>query len=369
MQSKELDDIIARIIFDVASDEDIKTYNGWCRSLQRNTENPPGFSAIQPRIHQLILNNINHTAKLRSVSWYRIAVAASLLLLVSIGGYFLKKHTSVRNAPFAYDIKPGGNKAVLLLANGRQIDLTTAKIGAVMLQQGAKVVKKTDGQVVYDIGLKNEKINELEYNTIKTPVGGQFEVNLADGTKIWLNSLSSIKYPVKFTGTERKVELTGEAYFEVAPNKAKPFKVISPGQTIKVLGTHFNVNTYSDESAAKTTLLEGSIKISNYNSYKIISPGQQATVQNGITIKYANTEEAVAWKNGYFRFNGEKIQTIMRQLSKWYDIEVAYSGTKTNEEFYATISKYRNISEVLSMLQNTKGVHFKIEGRRVTVMQ
>jgi ferric-dicitrate binding protein FerR (iron transport regulator) len=165
------------------------------------------------------------------------------------------------------------------------------------------------------------------------------------------------------------VAITGEVYFEVAHNPAKPFRVATGSQTVEVLGTHFNINAYTDEAAMKTTLLEGSVKVLNAGQSALLKPGQQSLVDgNKIqVIDHANTEEAIAWKNGYFRFNNEKIRSIMLKLSRWYDIDVEYEGETSDEGYYGTISRYKNISEVLEMLQQTKGVHFKIKGRRVTV--
>ena len=185
-----------------------------------------------------------------------------------------------------------------------------------------------------------------------------------------LNAASSLKYPTSFTGSERRVELAGEGYFEVAHNKLKPFKVISNGQEIEVLGTHFNVNAYTDEFGIKTTLLEGSVKISAAGLYTLIRPGQQALFANHrLSVGDADIKETIAWKDGYFDFKNESIESIMRKLSRWYDIDVQYDGKVTGEGFYGEISRFKNISEVLSMLEQTELVHFKIEGRRVTVIR
>jgi ferric-dicitrate binding protein FerR (iron transport regulator) len=207
-------------------------------------------------------------------------------------------------------------------------------------------------------------------------MAGTYQLTLSDGSKVWLNAATSMRYPENFAGNERKVELLyGEAYFEVAHDAKMPFKVMGAGQTIEDIGTQFNINAYENESDIKTTLLEGGIKVYNNNGSAILTPGQQAKVKNGmprskiIVISAANTEEAVAWKNGYFRFNNEKIGSIMRQLSRWYNIDVSYEGKITDEGFYGRISRYKNISDVLKMLEDTRSVHFKVEGRRVTVIQ
>ncbi len=188
---------------------------------------------------------------------------------------------------------------------------------------------------------------------------------------VWLNAASSLKFPVKFAGKERVVELTGEAYFEVAPEAGKPFIVETVNEKVLVLGTHFNINAYSDEPVAVTTLLEGSIKVQSTQTGKasILKPGQQSLLDaSQFTIQAANLEEAVAWKNGYFRFNDERIADIMKKLERWYNIEVIYEGKPSEELFNGKISRFKDISQVLRMLEKTEGIHFKIQGRRVTVM-
>jgi transmembrane sensor len=369
MDDKALAGIIERIANNTASDEDVAIYNAWCQSFQERGEAIPDFEEIQRRMLLKIDQRIDEAPK-RIYPFYRIAAAASILLFLSIGGYFLfhKQQTQQTAQNQSQDIAPGGNKAYLTLANGKKISLTDAANGALAKQAGVQISKRAGGQLVYQATASTEGTG-TEYNTAETPKGGQYEVNLADGTRVWLNAASSLKYPTQFKGKDRTVELTGEAYFEVAHNQSKPFRVKSNGQTVEVLGTHFDINAYADEAATKTTLLEGSVRVAS-STTEILKPGQQAILQDDhLTVSPANTEEAVAWKNGYFRFNDEKIESIMRQLSRWYDIEVQYSGQPSGIGFYAKSSRFKNISEVLHMLEQTKGVHFKIEGRRVTVMQ
>ncbi|WP_158995635.1 FecR family protein [Mucilaginibacter sp. L196] len=302
----------------------------------------------------------------------RIAAAASILLFLSVGGYFIwHKQPQQQTAQNQInDIAPGSNKAVLTLANGKQIILTGAKNGKLANESNTAINKTANGQVTY-VGLSNNSA-AIAYNTMTTPRGGQYTLTLSDGTKVILNAASSLRYPASFTGNDRKVELTGEAYFEVAHNAAKPFKVTSNGQTVEVLGTHFNINSYTDEQIIKTTLLEGSVKVTQNASgiSKMLKPGQQSLLSGGrLAVADANIEEAVAWKNGYFRFNDENIESIMRKLSRWYNIDVQYEGRTSDEGFYGKISRFKNISGVLKMLEQTKSVHFKVEGRRVTVLQ
>jgi transmembrane sensor len=225
------------------------------------------------------------------------------------------------------DISPGGNIATLTLADGRKISLTDAKNGQLAEQSGIKISKTADGQLVYNITNAENSSLSLSYNTIETPPGGQYQVILPDGSKVWLNSASSLRYPVRFTGNERKVEISGEAYFEVAHNSKMPFRVINSNQIVEVLGTHFNIMAYPDESSTNTTLLEGSVRIIKENKSKIISPGQQTRVKNGdIDVASVDVTQVTAWKEGYFMFKNEDIQSIMRQISRWYNLEVKYQG-------------------------------------------
>ena len=314
--------------------------------------------------------------------WPAMAAAAIIVITLSAGLFFYlykpaNNQQLVKKAQPVNNIVPGGNKATLTLADGSTIILNDAANGKMAKQCGIEITKTADGQLVYS--LSNSKLqtpnSQLIYNVIETPKGGQYQVNFPDGTRVWLNAGSSLRYPVIFAGNERKVELTGEAYFEVAKNKKLPFKVVSHTQTIEVLGTHFNVNSYKDEAGTKTTLLEGSVRVAslNQNDAVVLKPGQQSQINSDtdseINIVEADAEEVTAWKNGYFRFNNEGIESIMRKVSRWYDVNIQYQGAVSNEEFNGTISRTKNISEVLEMLETTNAVHFKIEGRRITVMK
>ena len=305
--------------------------------------------------------------------WPRIAAAASIVLCLGTAWYFYQRtDTNPAVSHAKNNILPGGNKAYLTLADGQKIVLTNAKNGTLAQQPGVKITKTSDGELIYSITDLKPEIKEIKsYNTIETPVGGQYQVVLPDGTKVWLNAASSLKFPSTFARlVNRKVELRGEAYFEVTKNKQQPFIVKTIEQEVEVLGTHFNINTYKDEQGVKTTLLEGSVKIHNDVESKILKPGEQSTLTNQrFMVKTIDVEEAIAWKRGYFYFNNENIESIMRKLSRWYNIEVQYQGKITDEGFYGTVSRTRNISQVLDILEKTKGVHFKIEGRRVTVMK
>ncbi|MFA6945613.1 MAG: FecR family protein [Pedobacter sp.] len=313
--------------------------------------------------------------------WPRIISAAAIIIIISVGtlfylNYIKKLNTKHEISGVQNDISPGGNIATLTLADGRKISLTDAKNGQLAEQSGIKISKTADGQLVYTISDSDNSSQSLSYNIIETPAGGQYQVNLPDGSKVWLNSASSLRYPVRFTGNERRVEISGEAYFEVAHNKRMPFKVINSSQIVEVLGTHFNIMAYPDESSTKTTLLEGSVRIIKENKSKIITPGQQTRVKNGdIDVETVDVTQVTAWKDGYFMFKNEDIQSIMRQISRWYNLEVEYQGHFTEKVFGAKISRTRNVSEVLEILESTGSIHFKIipgdaqgKERRIIVM-
>lgn len=318
------------------------------------------------------------TAAIRPMrSYLKYAVAAVVLIVVSATLYFYinpgrtNQHISLTAQHQGNDVGPGGNKAVLILADGSEISLTDVENGQLASQSGITITKTKDGELVYEIA-KGKAAGAAEYNTISTPAGGQYQVNLPDGSKVWLNAMSSLKYPTVLNGTERKVTLSGEAYFEVAKNAAKPFIVSTnragKAQHVKVLGTHFNVNSYLNEEVTKTTLLEGSVKVVSGALAKTLKPGQQSILGSNLQVFDVDPTLATDWKNGNFYFNDENIESIMRKLSRWYDIDVVYSGNIPNINFGGEISRSKKLSEVLKVLETTRTIHFKIEGRRVTVM-
>ncbi|SDE41814.1 FecR family protein [Mucilaginibacter pineti] len=311
--------------------------------------------------------------------WARYVAAAVIVIAVGIGMYNYVTKPSGKTHPSTTAqniIVPGRNKAYLVLADGKRISLTDQKNGAIATQAGVQVLKTADGQLSYVIADQGHSAS-LVYNTIETPKGGQYEVVLPDGSKVWLNAVSSLRFPSSFAGlAARKVELKGEAYFEVAKsthsNLPVPFQVSTNKQEIQVLGTHFNVNSYADEEQTKTTLLEGSVRVQSADKQfaEVLKPGEQSLLSNNrLMVQRANIEEAVAWQNGNFSFYAEDISSIMRKLERWYNIEVDYKGQVTDERYYGSIARSKNITEVLKMLEKAQGVHFKIEGRRVTVMQ
>ena len=354
---------------------------------------------------------------------YGWVAAAVLIALLGTGVYWLfyrapqKQLALTQEQRFQNDVAPGKNAALLILAGGQKIVLDSSAKGAIS-RQGNTTIINTNGQLVYNESLK--KPEEILYNTLTTGRGNQYQLVLPDGSRVWLNAASSITYPASFTGGERKVSITGEAYFEIAKDEARPFIVQKKELSIQVLGTHFNVNTYDDEDAVKTTLLEGSVKVVNGNNSSVLRPGQQAIIvkdggevkakdaasgkskdavpskgngldpakskdvandQKSIKDKAAangqesikvlddpDIEEVMAWKNGVFRFKDATIESIMRQMARWYDVSVIYD-TKITQHFIADVHRDVPVSELLKLLELTDQVHFKIEGKKITVIR
>jgi hypothetical protein len=302
--------------------------------------------------------------------WTKYAVAASILLFISVGTYFFTRsghkvnHVAANNYS---NIKPGGNKATLTLGNGKTITLDDTTNGQIAQQAGVLISKNANGEIVYTAA---QSTDEVLQNTIATPKGGQYKVILPDGTNVWLNAASSLTYPTAFKGTERLVTLNGEGYFEVTKNKEMPFRVRSAGQTVEVLGTHFDIDAYADEAVVKTTLLEGSVKVSVQANSAMIVPGQQAQFAKGgagiIRLQKVDTDKEVAWKNGVFSFADEDIRTVMRQVSRWYDIDVVYEGKIPDEKFFGEISRSSNLADVFKILE-LNNMKFDVDGKTVTV--
>lgn len=330
----------------------------------------PKGNVLSETQSEAIFSNVQANTRKHKVWWRAMAAAASVLVLISAGFYgwlSMKGKTPAPVMAQQQDVKPGTNKAVLHLADGSVVTLDST--GNQVIVQGETTINQQNGQLHYNAN--NPNTTAVSFNTLTTPRGGQYSVTLPDGSKVWLNAASSLKFPTAFTGAERKVELTGEAYFEIAKNAKRPFKVTLEDNTIiEVLGTHFNVNAYKDEHAIATTLLEGSVRLTNGKERIAIKPGERALMQEGGTkfvIDRPDVERITAWKNGFFQFNGDNITIIMKQLSRWYDIEPVYAGNMKMKDYSGYISRNSNISEVLKMLELTNEIDFKVEGRKVTV--
>lgn len=313
----------------------------------------------------------------RRMSWRRYLVAAGLIGVAVVGTWLYVRSRqdaevgAVALVPVAShlknDVSPGGNKAVLTLSDGSSVVLDKVEKGAIANQGAARVMKLDDGKLAYNI--LTEKPTELAYNTLTTPAAGQFEVLLPDGSKVWLNNASSLRYPVAFTGKDREVELKGEAYFEIAPNSRQPFKVKVDDMLVDVLGTSFNISAYADESTIKTTLLTGAVRVLKGSAGTLLKPNEQVQLNEAgklSVLKDVDVDAEVAWKSGLFHFDRADIKTVMRVLARWYDLDVRYEGPVTSHEFGGYIERDLNLSQVLEILQKNQ-VHFDLDGRKLTV--
>lgn len=310
----------------------------------------------------------------------RIVFLSALLLLAGVSFFFIKKQATpppalAAAAPLKKDIAPGKTGAILTLADGSTIVLDSAKQGAVAKQSGTRIIKTASGALTYDV-TEHPATSEMAWNTITTPRGAQYQVVLPDGTLVWLNAATTLRYPVAFkAGDDRKVMLTGEAYFEVNSNAQTPFKVAlhahGSDAEVTVLGTRFNIMAYEDEAAVRTTLLEGAVLVSGSGNSKKLTPGQQAIFSsastNTIVVENTDTEIAVAWKKGFFRFDQRQLPAIMREISRWYDVNIAYEGKIPEIVFGGGIDKNLPLSRILSAL-GKYGVKFDTDGRKVTVL-
>jgi transmembrane sensor len=304
----------------------------------------------------------------RWISSYRFRIwgaAAAVVVLVAAGGYWRYIHPGQpEKATVAkYDVAPGGNRAVLTLSGGRKIVLDSTAADTV-LTEGADIVANADGRLAYNPG--SDSPVEVLYNTLTTPRGGQYQLTLADGTKVWLNAASSIKYPTTFNGKERAVTITGEAYLEVAHLEHQPFKVTVDGRTIEDLGTHFDINAYDDEPVQKVTLLEGAVKVVTH----ILAPGEQATidpVSGQVSVQRVETDQVVAWVKGKLSMDSLDVRAIMRQVSRWYDVDVVYEGAIPQGRFWGVIDRNVQLSSILDVMEEN-GIHIRLDGKKVIVL-
>lgn len=367
MEKTEEEKLIAKYLNGECSESERELVESWYDGFMPEPQTPLTDADWQEDIRSIIVTLENITRPVKHLGWQRILAAASVLLAFIIGGYvFLHQRSSVEQVAKIYrePIVPGGNKAILTLQNGNKMTLTGRHNGNIAMQGLTAVNKTGDGELVYSSAARTTAVT-VAYNTITTPRGGQYHVVLADGTNVWLNAASSLTYPVTFSGNDRTVSMSGEAYFEVSHNAQKPFHVKSSNQEIEVLGTHFNINSYDDEPGVKTTLLQGSIRI---NGKRTLVPGQQSSLtKTGIEVYNVDTEQVTAWKNNKFIFDHEDIGGIMRMVARWYDVEVVYAGTITDEKFGGSVPRFTSVTKVLDILQTAGRVHFKIEGRRITV--
>jgi len=387
MSQKEFDqhflEIITKFKNGEATTAEIREIDLWYENQASNSGYTDTMSSDERfEAKQKILQRINTSIHQESKTVIKInsykklktfAFAASLLFAIGVGLYFKlgEQSTDKKRMVAVNDIAPGNNKATLTLANGNKISLTNLSNGEIASQSGIRISKTDNGQLVYESVANAEASGKAEFNTIEVPAGGQWQVILPDRSRVWLNAMSTITYPLHFTGNERNVKISGEAYFEVAHNAKMPFKVQSKQQTVEVLGTHFNITAYADEQLIKTTLMEGSVKVYEGKCSKLLVPGEQAQVSAGmITVtKDIDVEDVLAWKNGYFKFD-ENLESIMSKVARWYNVEIVYEFKPDPGIVYAgKVSRVKNISSLLKIIEFDGDVHFKIDGRRVIVMK
>ena len=332
------------------------------------------YEKLDQSLQQILWTIDQQKGLVRSTGWrkWQWAAAAAVFGLLVLGTYFFTRTgvtpqpVIVQSVPVKDIPAPSLVRATLRLADGREVNLDNAENGSLAVQGQVHVIKTADGQITYQ-----GKGNETLYNTLINPRGSKVvTISLGDGTRVWLNAETSLRYPTAFTGKDRRVEITGEAYFEVAHDASRPFYVTKGDMEIKVLGTHFNVNTYEDGEPAKVTLLEGSVKVENGGKQTLLRPGQQARIDAGSMqlLNDIDLDEVMAWKNGKFQFGeNTSIETIMKQVGRWYNVEVEYKG-KVNQHFWGSVSRDVNVSQLLHKIESTGGVKFSLEGNKVLVM-
>ncbi len=380
-----------------ASEEEIAYFNNWLETLNAmqfqefiddyqkillmQTPNDDADINIWNDIEQKINRYERNKAFTKLIKLTGWIAAASIFLAVALSIVFLSKNDKnpmdsqqLTQKHIFKDINPGSNKAILKLADGSTIILGDNSHKMVVLQSSSFITTTKNGQLVYETKVNNSDAG-VTYNTIETPKGGQYKVILPDGTKVWLNASSSLKFPTVFKGRERRVEMSGEGYFEVAKDAIIPFIVSTEREVVKVLGTHFNINSYKEDKYSRTTLVEGKVKVSfpigdNLKEEQsiILKPGQQSVInENSMNVITTDIQETLAWKNGEFMFNNEDIEDAMIKIARWYDVEIVYPRPIKRTSIWGAVSRFKNISEVLKVLELTGSIHFKVEGRKVYV--
>lgn len=395
MNEKEALNLLSKYNSGTATAKEIKLLESWYSAeiLKQNlSEAEENFSHLKEEIWAGTLQRANLTAQEEPVAekkttrsikrWYQFAAAAAVLLIgVS---YFLNRQSQAQQSfsktlEIANQITAGKNMATLTLANGHRIILSDGLKGKLAEEAGAIITKTNDGELIYTIVSKPGKATASSsgYNTISTAAGENYQVILPDGSKIKLNSVSSLKYPVSFAAqADRRVELSGEAYFEVAKDKNHPFKVKTSSQEVEVLGTHFNICSYADHASTQTTLVEGSVKVSplNFADGKeraahtiLLKPGEQAVQKaNSITMVPADIEAAIAWKEGWFYFKSTNLYEVLSEAAKWYDLEIIYRGAVPTDRFTGKIPKNASLGKFIRLLQ-LSDIKFNIEGRKMII--
>jgi ferric-dicitrate binding protein FerR (iron transport regulator) len=326
--------------------------------------------ALKERMYRAIVTEIKEPVVRKIFTLKRVVAAAAILVFIAAGYWWLSgEKKSSEQPPITRtpnsDVNPGSYKARLTLSDGRRIILDSAALGE-LAKQGSTVVINKDGQLIYNSQKDNQPV---VYNTVSTNKGETYSFTLADGSRVWLNSGSSIYFPVAFPGKERRIEVTGEVYVQVAHNASQPFIASANGMEVLALGTEFNINSYSDEDNISATLIEGTVRVSKGNVNKILKQGQQTQLNNKgelTTPREVNTDEIIGWKDGFFHFESADLKTILRQFARWYDIEIIYEGTVTDRKFFGIVKRSNTLKRVLEMLQDNN-IEYRIEGKKLIV--
>ncbi len=374
--------LIEKLEKGIASTAEIEELEDWYRSFDQQELiskkiDPISFENLKNRSLQQIISrideieqspdNINKNNKPIQL-WTKLLVASCFLIMLSLGAYLylrqydLKKQVSTAAIP---DFQAASSKAILTLSDGKQVVLDQTLQEQNMTLEDANTSEVGNGDLSY---AQQESIKNIRYHQLQTPRAGTYHITLADGTQAWLNAASSIQYPTAFSGNTREVKVSGEVYFEVAHNPSKPFKVITENQTIEVLGTHFNVNSYSLSSGIQTTLLEGSVAVYNAQNRELLKPGQQAIWRgNQFKVHSANLDEVMAWKEGFFDFTDANLEEMMEEFSRWYDLDIHYEGPAIKETFTGRIPRSWSFSKVMNIMKSFKSLQITAEGRRVMI--
>ncbi|MCF3111305.1 FecR domain-containing protein [Niabella sp. CC-SYL272] len=333
-------------------------------------------------LQQLLLKRIHRRMDVYEIprrpvfrGWRRLAVAASFLLVAGVTLLFVVRKQSrpgiARQEPAITDVLPGGNKAILTLDDGSTIVLDEMKKDSLVRQGAMQVSKSADGLLIYSVAGNASSAEAVRYNTVTTPRGGQYQVALPDGSRVWLNAASSIRFPTRFEQNQRNVSITGEVYFEVAHKPTQPFVVTAGATTVQVLGTHFNIKAYSDEGIMKTTLAEGSVKIANAGKTVVLKPGEQLQAGGSLfkVVQQVDVDAELAWKNGLFYFKNDGIETVMKQVERWYNVDVQYNGAIPAKQFTGTIPRSVTLSELMEMLSFYDDMKCIIKGNTIIIQR
>ncbi|WP_177230416.1 FecR family protein [Chitinophaga sp. CF118] len=375
MENIDLEDLLNKYKTGSCTPEELALLENWY--LQWNIENQQftedGLLDVNQKMWMAVTEQTRGNKLVELPLWKRIRVAAAVaaIIILSVGIWFFYNDRNVQpylqadNSP----VVPGRSGATLTLANGRKIILTDTVNGKLAEEAGVVITKSAGGPLMYEFKSNTDISGQI--NTLSTNNGESYQVHLPDGSRVWLNAASSLTYATNlYEDGKRSVKLEGEGYFEVAKDQAHPFIVKSSDQQVEVMGTHFNISAYKDEDVVKTTLIEGSVKVSVLDLHKVLSPGFEAVKSgNNIQVHSIDAELAVAWKDGKFVFENEKIEAIMKMVERWYNVQVVYQGEMPEDVFHGSVSRLENVSQVLDILESTGRIHFKMEGRKIYVSQ